>query len=325
MEKILEVKNLKKEFPIKGDFFFSKKSTVKAVDTVSFELYKGETLGLVGESGSGKSTVGRTVLKLLDPTGGEIFYRGQNISFLRGEELRKLRKNMQMIFQDPYASLNPRMTIGECIMEPMLAHALCTRSEAEAKAYTLLEQVGLDKEYFFRFPHQFSGGQRQRIGIARALGLNPEIIIADEPVSALDVSIQAQIINLFKDLQIEYDFTYVLIAHDLSVVMYLSDRIAVMYLGEIVELCDSKELINQPMHPYTQALISAIPIPDPTKQGKRIILEGDIPSPSNVPKGCRFSTRCVKCFDRCREVHPELRIINGHSIRCHLYDEVEVD
>ena len=325
MEKILEIKNLKKEFPINGTFFFSKKSKVKAVDTVSFDLHKGETLGLVGESGSGKSTVGRTALKLLEPTSGEIIYRGQDISSLKGEELRLLSKNMQMIFQDPYASLNPRMTIGECIVEPMLAHGICSKVEAERRAYELLEQVGLDKEYYYRFPHQFSGGQRQRIGIARALGLNPEIIIADEPVSALDVSIQAQIINLFKDLQIKYDFAYVLIAHDLSVVMYLSDRIAVMYLGEIVELCESKELINKPMHPYTQALISAIPIPDPTKKVDRIILEGDIPSPSDVPKGCRFSTRCIKCFDLCKEVHPELKIINGHSIRCHLYNELEVE
>ena len=320
MEKILEVNNLKKYFKLKGSFL-SKGKTLKAVDGVSFDLYRGETLGLVGESGSGKSTVGRTILKLLKPTDGQIYYQGNDISKIRGEQLRSIRKNMQMIFQDPYASLNPRMTIGEAIIEPILSHDLYNRSDAENRALEILDLVGLDKDYYHRFPHQFSGGQRQRVGIARALALDPEIIVADEPVSALDVSVQAQIINLFKDLQEEFGFSYLFIAHDLSVVKYLSDRIAVMYLGEIMELCDKNELFDNPLHPYTISLLSAIPVPDPRRKDGRIILQGDIPSPVNPPKGCKFNNRCFKKMKICEEIHPELIEINGHKVRCHLYSE----
>lgn len=314
----MEVNNLKKYFTLKGSLF-SRKRILKAVDDVSFELYKGETLGLVGESGSGKSTTGRTILRLLEPTYGQILYRGKDISKINGEELRSIRKNMQMIFQDPYASLNPRMTIGESIIEPMLSHNLLGKKDAEERAFELLELVGLDSDYYYRYPHQFSGGQRQRIGIARALAMNPEIIVADEPVSALDVSVQAQIINLFKDLQEKFGFTYVFIAHDLSVVKYLSNRIAVMYLGEIVEFSTKEVLFNEPLHPYTIALMSAIPVPDPRAKDKRIVLDGDIPSPVNPPQGCRFSNRCFRKMDICDEVHPELVEINGHKVRCHLY------
>jgi len=255
----------------------------------------------------------------LEPTYGQILYRGKDISKINGEELRSIRKNMQMIFQDPYASLNPRMTIGESIIEPMLSHNLLGKKDAEERAFELLELVGLDSDYYYRYPHQFSGGQRQRIGIARALAMNPEIIVADEPVSALDVSVQAQIINLFKDLQEKFGFTYVFIAHDLSVVKYLSNRIAVMYLGEIVEFSTKEVLFNEPLHPYTIALMSAIPVPDPRAKDKRIVLDGDIPSPVNPPQGCRFSNRCFRKMDICDEVHPELVEINGHKVRCHLY------
>jgi oligopeptide/dipeptide ABC transporter ATP-binding protein len=301
---------------------FSKGSTIiKAVDDVSFDLKGGETLGVVGESGSGKSTVGRSILRLIEPTAGEVNYKGENILSLKGESLRSFRKNAQMIFQDPYASLNPRMRVGDAIIEPILSHNLMSRGDAIDKAVELLEKVGLDKDYFDRFPHQFSGGQRQRIGIARALGLEPEVIVADEPVSALDVSVQAQIINLFKDLQEEFGFAYLFIAHDLSVVKYLSDRIAVMYLGEIVELCKKEELFENPMHPYTKALISAIPKPDPRIKEKRIILKGDIPSHSNPPSGCKFSSRCYCVMDICKEKHPELIDYNGHKVRCHLFSK----
>jgi oligopeptide/dipeptide ABC transporter ATP-binding protein len=321
VEKIMEVKNLKKYFPLKSGLFSSQKLYLRAVDNISFDLYKGETLGLVGESGSGKSTTGRSILRLLEPTAGEIIYKNKNITTLKSSELRNMRKNIQMIFQDPYASLNPRMTIGEAIIEPILSHGLMTKDEAMEKTLTLLERVGLNKEYFNRYPHQFSGGQRQRIGIARALALNPEIIVADEPVSALDVSVQAQIINLFKDLQDEFGFTYIFIAHDLSVVKYLSTRIAVMYLGEIVEICDKKELFDNPLHPYTKALISAIPTPDPRKKGNRIILEGDIPSPVNPPAGCKFSNRCYLKKDICTKLHPDMKDVGGHQVRCHLVKE----
>lgn len=320
MEKILEINNLKKYFRLKGSLV-SKGKTLKAVDGVSFDLYRGETLGLVGESGSGKSTVGRTILHLLKPTDGQILYQGKDISSIRGEELRNMRKNMQMIFQDPYASLNPRMTIGEAIIEPLISHDLCNRNDAENRVLEILDLVGLDEDYYHRFPHQFSGGQRQRVGIARALALDPEIIVADEPVSALDVSVQAQIINLFKDLQEEFGFSYLFIAHDLSVVKYLSDRIAVMYLGEIMELCDKNELFDNPLHPYTISLLSAIPVPDPRHKDERIILKGDIPSPVNPPKGCKFNNRCFKKMEICEKIHPEMIEINGHKVRCHLYSE----
>ena len=322
MEKILEVKHLKKYFPIKKNIFSRSRQAVKAVDDISFDLFKDETLGLVGESGSGKSTVGRTILRLLDATDGEVRYRGEDVlhpaSEKRGQELRQ---KMQMIFQDPYASLNPRMIIGDALMEPMQAHGLCSRQEAEERAMQLLQDVGLDKDYFYRFPHQFSGGQRQRIGIARALALKPEIIVCDEPVSALDVSVQAQIINLFKDLQDEMGLTYLFIAHDLSVVKYLSTRIAVMYLGELVEVADKTTIFENPMHPYTQALMSAIPKPDPRLERNRIILTGDVPNPADPPKGCKFHNRCHRKMDICDKVHPELRDLGGHCVRCHLYGE----
>ncbi|MCR1899329.1 ABC transporter ATP-binding protein [Irregularibacter muris] len=323
MEKVLEVKNLKKYFPLKGGVLQKSKVQIRAVEDVSFDLYKGETLGLVGESGSGKSTTGRTILRLLEPTQGEITYEGKSISKMKRKDLRSFRKNAQMIFQDPYASLNPRMTVGEAIVEPILSHGLMSKKNAVETTMELLERVGLNPDYYHRFPHQFSGGQRQRIGIARALALNPKVIVADEPVSALDVSVQAQIINLFKDLQEEFGFTYLFIAHDLSVVKYLSTRIAVMYLGEIVEICDKEKLFERPLHPYTQALISAIPEPNPRKKEKRIILQGDIPSPSDPPKGCKFSNRCFKRMDICTKVHPEMIEVGGHGIRCHLYTEKE--
>ncbi len=318
MEKTLEVRNLKKHFRLKGQGL-GRSGVVKAVDEVSFDLYKGETLGLVGESGSGKSTAGRAILRLIEPTAGSVIYKGTDIAKLKGEALRTMRKNLQMMFQDPYAALNPRMTVGEAITEPMLAHGMYSPHDATDRACEILDDVGLDRGYFYRYPHEFSGGQKQRISMARSLAVAPELLVADEPVSALDVSIQAQIINLFKDLQDEFGMTYLFIAHDLSVVKYLSDRIAVMYLGEIVELCSKEELFRLSLHPYTQALISAIPIPDPTAKRDRIILEGDIPSPTAVPTGCRFSTRCRICEPVCLETHPELRDVGGeHFVRCHL-------
>jgi oligopeptide/dipeptide ABC transporter ATP-binding protein len=316
METILQVRNLKKHFRLKGRWFGTP-SVAKAVDEVSFDLYKGETLGLVGESGSGKSTTGRSILRLIEPTSGSIMYKDTDIMKLRGERLRSLRKDLQMMFQDPYAALNPRMTVGEAITEPMLAHRMYAPSDATDRACEILEAVGLDRSYYYRYPHEFSGGQKQRISMARSLAVSPELLVADEPVSALDVSIQAQIINLFKDMQDEFGITYLFIAHDLSVVKYLSDRIAVMYLGEIIELAEKHELFNNPIHPYTRALISAIPIPDPTVHGERILLEGDIPSPTAVPRGCRFSTRCTECRPECLESHPDFRDLGGHFVRCH--------
>ncbi|MBE6081230.1 MAG: dipeptide ABC transporter ATP-binding protein [Tissierellaceae bacterium] len=323
MEKILEVKNLKKYFPIKKGMFGRISGNIKAVDDISFDLYKGETLGVVGESGSGKSTAGRSILRLIEPTSGQIIYRNKDITKMEGENLRKIRRDMQMIFQDPYASLNPRMSVGDCIIEPMNEHKLFDKNSRKRMAEEILDKVGLDQNYFYRYPHEFSGGQRQRIGIARALALNPEIIVADEPVSALDVSVQSQILNLFNDLKDELGLTYIFIAHDLSIVKYLSDRILVMYLGEIMEFASKDDIFNNSMHPYTKALISAIPIPDPTFKGDKIILKGDIPSPSNPPKGCKFSTRCPECMDICREVHPKLKNYDGHLIRCHIYSKGE--
>jgi len=277
----------------------------------------------VGESGSGKSTAGRSILRLIEPTSGQIIYRNKDITKMEGENLRKIRRDMQMIFQDPYASLNPRMSVGDCIIEPMNEHKLFDKNSRKRMAEEILDKVGLDQNYFYRYPHEFSGGQRQRIGIARALALNPEIIVADEPVSALDVSVQSQILNLFNDLKDELGLTYIFIAHDLSIVKYLSDRILVMYLGEIMEFASKDDIFNNSMHPYTKALISAIPIPDPTFKGDKIILKGDIPSPSNPPKGCKFSTRCPECMDICREVHPKLKNYDGHLIRCHIYSKGE--
>lgn len=318
-EKIVEIKNLTKHFKVgKGRF-------LKAVDDVSFDIYKGETLGLVGESGCGKSTIGRTIIQLYKATSGQVIYDGQDIQQIkRASEIKGMKKKMQMIYQDPYSSLNPRMTVIEIISEGIKNHeAHLSNQEIEEKVYKLLESVGLNKAYANRYPHEFSGGQRQRIGIARALAVEPEFIIADEPIAALDVSIQAQIINLMQELQQEKGLTYLFIAHDLSMVKYISDRIAVMYLGALMELADSEELYDHPLHPYTQALLSAIPIPDPEieRTRERIILYGDVPSPVNPPSGCRFRTRCPKAMPICAESVPKWQEVTPkHFVACHLYD-----
>lgn len=313
---ILEVKHLKKYFKVPaGD--------VKAVDNVSFSIRKGETLGLVGESGCGKSTTGRTIIRLYEPTSGEIYFKGVNIAKLSKKEMKTFTRSMQMIFQDPYASLNPRMTIADIIGEGIDIHKISKGEERRQRIYELLNTVGLNEEHANRFAHEFSGGQRQRIGIARALAVEPEFIVCDEPISALDVSIQAQIVNLLQDLQKEKGLTYLFIAHDLSMVKHISDRIAVMYLGQIVELAESVELSTNPLHPYTEALLSAIPIPDPNVERvrQRIILEGDVASPINTPAGCPFAPRCSKAMPVCLENRPEFREIKpGHFVACHLYN-----
>lgn len=320
MEALLQVKNLKQYFPVEGGFFSKKSSYVKAVDDVSFDIYKGETLGLVGESGCGKSTTGKMLVNLLKPTSGEVIFQGQDISNLKGSKRRSLSKEIQIIFQDPYASLNPRMTIGDIIAEPIKINNIYPKEEIEKNVLRLLDCVGLASYHRNRFPHEFSGGQRQRVGIARALAVNPSLIICDEPVSALDVSIQAQVLNLLKDLQKEFDLTYLFIAHGLNVVKHISDRVGVMYLGKLLELANDKNLYSDPKHPYTQALLSAIPVPDPKRKKNRIILKGDVPSPINPPKGCRFHTRCFKCMDICKEKEPLLKNLdNGHQVACHLY------
>ena len=322
---LLQVKNLKKYLPIRGGLFSREVARVHAVDDVSFTIQKGETLGLVGESGCGKSTTGRCILRLIEPTSGEVTFEDQYVTALDKRSLRHLRRDMQIIFQDPYASLNPRMTVGSIIGEAIVIHKLAkTRKEREERVIHLLETVGLSSEHLRRYPHEFSGGQRQRIGIARALAVSPKLIVADEPVSALDVSIQAQVINLLEDLQEQFGLTYLFIAHDLSVVRHISDRIAVMYLGKIMELADREELYLNPMHPYTQALLSAVPIPDPVIEEKRqrIILEGDVPTPVNPPKGCHFCTRCPKVMDVCRENEPVFRDYGaGHWVACWLYPQ----
>ena len=318
-ENLLEVRNLKKHFPIKGGVFSKTIGYVYAVDGVSFTLKRGETLGLVGESGCGKSTTGRTVLRLIEPTDGEILFENQRVTDLDKGEMRALRREMQIIFQDPYASLNPRMTIGSIIGEPLEIHKIAKGAEKEEQVASLLQKVGLRAEDMRKYPHEFSGGQRQRIGIARALGLNPKLIVCDEPVSALDVSIQAQVINLLGDLQEEFGLSYLFIAHNLNVVEHISDRVAVMYLGKIVELATDVDLYANPQHPYTEALLSAVPIPDPTATKKRIILEGDVPSPINPPSGCHFHTRCPYKEKICEEVEPEFKDIGGdHWVACHL-------
>jgi peptide/nickel transport system ATP-binding protein len=315
---LLDVKHLKKHFPIKGGVFSKTIGYVYAVDDINFTLEKGETLGLVGESGCGKSTTGRTILRLIEPTDGTISFEGQDITNLDKSAMRALRREMQIIFQDPYASLNPRMTVGSIIGEPLEIHKIAKGSEKEERVASLLQKVGLRAEDMRKYPHEFSGGQRQRIGIARALALNPKLIVCDEPVSALDVSIQAQVINLLEDLQAEFGLSYLFIAHNLNVVEHISNRVAVMYLGQIVELASDEELYKNPQHPYTEALLSAVPIPDPTVKKKRIILEGDVPSPINPPKGCHFHTRCMYKDKICEEVEPEFKDIGGgHWVACH--------
>ncbi|MGC8813263.1 ABC transporter ATP-binding protein [Dictyoglomus sp.] len=323
-EIIIEVKNLKKYFPIKRGIVLSKHvGDVKAVDDVSFYIRKGETLGLVGESGCGKSTVARTIIRLLEPTDGHIIFDGIDITKLPSRDLRKIRKDMQIIFQDPYSSLNPRMTVSEIIGEPLKVHGIVKNSkEKERRVQELLDLVGLAPYHATRYPHEFSGGQRQRIGIARALALNPKFIVADEPTSALDVSIRSQIINLMQDLQKEFKLTYLFISHDLAVIRHICDRIAVMYLGKIVEIANNDDLYNSPLHPYTQALLSAIPIPDPemAEKRKKIVLTGDVPSPVNPPLGCRFHPRCPNVMDICSKEEPKLKEIKpGHFVACHLY------
>lgn len=317
---LLEVKNLVKHFPITKGLILSKQvGAVQAVDGVSFTINRGETLGLVGESGCGKSTTGRLILRLIEATSGEVWFEGRNVLKLGKDEMRELRREMQIIFQDPYASLNPRMTVGDIIGEPMQVHGITQRREKDKRVQELLEVVGLASYHARRYPHEFSGGQRQRIGVARALAVNPKIIVCDEPVSALDVSIQAQVVNLLQDLQQEYGLTYLFIAHDLSVVKHISDRVAVMYLGKIVELTSKQSLYDNPLHPYTKALLSAIPIADPTLIRKRTILEGDVPSPINPPSGCRFHTRCPVATHVCKEKEPEFTDIGGgHLAACHL-------
>jgi oligopeptide transport system ATP-binding protein len=329
---LLSVEDLKIWFPIKDGLLFERHiGDIRAVDGVTFSLKRGETLGLVGESGCGKSTTGRAIIRLYEPTAGRIVFDGIDISTLGGKELRQMRRRMQMVFQDPYASLNPRMNVGTIIAEPLDIHGVGSSRERQERSRELLATVGLNPEFAVRYPHEFSGGQRQRIGVARALALNPDLIVADEPISALDVSIQAQIINLLERLQGEFGLTYLFVAHDLSVVAHISDRIAVMYLGRIVEIIASKELMRSPLHPYTVALLSAVPVPNPVVEGRRrrIILTGDVPSPANPPSGCRFHTRCwlrerLGNPDRCVSEDPQLRVLEaGHGVACHFADEVE--
>lgn len=308
-EVLVKVENLTKAFPIKGGLLSREIASVKAVAGVSFEIKKGETLGLVGESGCGKSTLGRCIIRLLEPTSGKIIYKGEDVTAWKGEKLRALRRSMQIIFQDPYASLNPRMTVGSIISEPLTIHNLFdSKKDREDRVKQLIELVGLRAEAVNRYPHEFSGGQRQRIGIARALAVDPDFIVCDEPVSALDVSIQAQVINLLMDLQQKLGLTYLFIAHDLKVVEHISNRVAVMYLGRVAELAPADELYYHPTHPYTQALLSAIPVPDPNAKHDRIILHGDVPSPINPPNGCYFHPRCSKAGEGCNEFRPELRV-----------------
>ncbi|MFZ1753928.1 MAG: dipeptide ABC transporter ATP-binding protein [Caldilineaceae bacterium] len=324
-DSILSVRGLKMHFPItKGVIVQRQVGAIKAVDGLNFDLYRGETLGLVGESGCGKSTTGRAILQLYKPTAGSVVFEGKELTQIGSGDLRRMRRRMQMIFQDPYASLNPRMTVGSIVGEPLEVHNIgSSRKERQERVQELLKIVGLNPYFINRYPHEFSGGQRQRIGVARALAVNPSFIVCDEPISALDVSIQAQVINLLEDLQKDLGLTYLFIAHDLSVVRHISDRIAVMYLGKIVELADRDELYANPKHPYTQALLSAVPIPDPEieKKRQRIILEGDVPNPANPPIGCNFNTRCPRVMDICRQSDPEFRDDgNGHHVACFLYE-----
>ncbi|MFD2131665.1 ABC transporter ATP-binding protein [Pseudogracilibacillus auburnensis] len=317
---LLEVNDLKKYFPLKSGLFSRSGGSVKAVDGISFTVQAGQTLGIVGESGCGKSTLGRNIIRLQEPTSGRILYNGQDMTHLNEGRLRHVRRDMQIIFQDPYASLNAKLRISEIVGEPLRVHKVGSRLERQEKIEYLMEKVGLEAEHLSRFPHEFSGGQRQRIGIARALSLNPKLIVCDEPVSALDVSVQSQVINLLQDLQDEFGLTYLFISHDLSVVRHISDRVAVMYLGKIVELAETEKIYQEAAHPYTQALLSAIPVPDPVEQKRRqrIVLKGDVPSPVHLPSGCRFHTRCPLATDHCREEEPVFEEkMEGHWVACH--------
>lgn len=321
---LLDVRQLKKYFPVRSGLFSKVSAWVKAVDDVSFAIRHRETFGLVGESGCGKTTVGRTILRLMEPTGGDVTFEGDNVFAMDSQTLRATRRRMQIVFQDPYSSLNPRMTVGSIVGEPLLVHKLAKGQARTDRVYQLLDRVGLRPDHAGRYPHEFSGGQRQRIGIARALALNPKFIVCDEAVSALDVSIQAQIINLLKDLQEDYHLAYLFITHDLNVVRYIADRIAVMYLGKLAEVAPSETLFSNPKHPYTQALLSANPLPDPTVQRERILLPGDVPTPLNPPSGCRFHTRCPQAVDHCKTTAPPLIQIgkpeDHHIVWCHLYE-----
>jgi oligopeptide transport system ATP-binding protein len=319
-ELLLEVNGLKKYFPITGGIFGRKMGEVKAVDDVSFYVKKGETLGIVGESGCGKSTTGRLLMRLIEASDGRIVFEDKEITSMSKEELRRTRRDIQMVFQDPYASLNPRHSIEKILEEPLIVHGIGNKEERKKRVKEMLEVVGLSSYHARRYPHQFSGGQRQRIGIAKALMTKPKLIIADEPVSALDVSIQAQVLNLMKDIQNEFQLTYIFIAHDLGVVRHISDRVGVMYLGRLIELADSEELYENPKHPYTKALLSAVPIADPDIKRETILIEGELPSPANPPSGCAFHTRCSQCMDICKTTRPAERNLNGHFVACHLYE-----
>jgi oligopeptide transport system ATP-binding protein len=317
---LLKVDNLKKYFPITGGLFGKTVGHVKAVDDVSFYVRKGETLGLVGESGCGKSTTGRVLMRLLEATEGKVFFEDQELTSLNSNAMRKMRKEIQMVFQDPFASLNPRHTVEKILEEPLIVHGIGDKEERKRRVREMLEVVGLSSYHAKRYPHQFSGGQRQRIGIARALMTKPKLIIADEPVSALDVSIQSQVLNLLEDLQKDFGLTYIFIAHDLGVVKHISDRVGVMYLGRLVEITESEKLYEKPLHPYTRALLDSIPIPDPDVKKDRELLSGDLPSPSNPPLGCAFHTRCRDCMDICKTTRPEMKEVEpGHFAACHLY------